>query len=44
MKRRRMYEGRTWAFELSLQMPVWEEVDHRPEFDFMVMSGVHFSY
>jgi len=39
-----MYEGRTWALELSLQMPVREEVEHRPEFDFMVMAGLRFSF
>ena len=44
MKRRRMHEGMTCAFELSLQMPVWEDVDHRAEFGFMVMSGVHVSH
>ncbi len=39
-----MYEGRTWALELSLQMPVWEDVEQRPEVDFMVMAGLRFSF
>jgi hypothetical protein len=39
-----MYEGRTWALELSVQLPVWEEVEERPEVDFMVMGGVRFSF
>jgi len=39
-----MYEGRTWALEMSLQLPVQESVEHRPDTDYMVMAGVRFSF
>lgn len=34
-----MYEARRWVFEASVQVPVYEELDHRPETDFTVGVG-----
>ncbi|MBL0921522.1 MAG: transporter [Phycisphaerales bacterium] len=35
-----MYEGRSWALEASVQLPVWQDIDHRPERDFVVILGL----
>lgn len=35
-----MYEARKWTGELSVQVPVLQELDHRAEIDFAVVLGV----
>lgn len=35
-----MYEARTWVFELSVQLPVWREIDHRAKTEYVVIAGV----
>jgi hypothetical protein len=39
-----MYEAKTWTAELSVQLPTWQEIDHRAETDFAVIAGVRFSW
>lgn len=39
-----MYEATTWVFELSVQLPVVRELDHRPETDITVMAGLRFLF
>jgi len=39
-----MYEARTWTAELSVQLPTWQEIDHRAETDLAVVAGVRFSW
>lgn len=39
-----MYEATTWAFELGVQIPVWQELNHRPETEFAVITGLRFSF
>lgn len=39
-----MYEGRTWAFEAMLELPVIEELDERPEFQWGVGFGFRFTF
>ncbi len=39
-----MYEATTWAFELGTQIPVWQELDDRPEPEFGVTLGLRFSF
>lgn len=35
-----LYEARRFALEASVQLPIWRELDHRPEADFTVTLGV----
>ncbi len=35
-----MYEGQQWAFEATVHLPVWQEVDHRPELVWGLTLGV----
>lgn len=35
-----MYEGRNWALEASIQLPVYRDIDHRPERDFVAILGL----
>ncbi|MBU6412720.1 MAG: transporter [Planctomycetes bacterium] len=39
-----MYEGWTWAFEASIQLPILQQVDHRPERRFVVGLGLRFLF
>ncbi len=39
-----MYEGREFAFELMAQMPLWHDLDERPELDFGVGFGFRFLF
>ncbi|MFN0010309.1 MAG: hypothetical protein ACKVS8_01565 [Phycisphaerales bacterium] len=39
-----MYEGREFAFELMAQMPLWADVNERPELDFGVGFGFRFLF
>ncbi|MFO0857599.1 MAG: hypothetical protein U0640_09625 [Phycisphaerales bacterium] len=39
-----MYEGRTWAFEAMLELPVIEELDERPELQWGVGFGFRFTF
>jgi hypothetical protein len=39
-----MYEARTWTAELSVQLPAWQEIDHRAETEFVLIAGVRFSW
>lgn len=38
-----MYEARTWAAELSVQIPTWQEVDHRAEVNYAIVAGIRLS-
>lgn len=38
-----MYEARLWTWELSVQLPMVQELDHRPDMRFALVSGVRFS-
>ena len=35
-----MYEARSFAVELSVQLPLLQEIDHRPKTDFTVTLGL----
>ena len=35
-----MYEGRGWVVEMSVQLPLYQELDRRPEADFSIVFGV----
>ena len=35
-----LYEARTYALEASVQLPLWQELDHRPETEFTVTIGL----
>lgn len=35
-----MYEARTWTVEASIKVPVWQELDRRPETRFVVVLGL----
>jgi hypothetical protein len=39
-----MYEGRRWAFEAMVQLPLWNELDHRAELDWACGVGFRFSF
>lgn len=39
-----MYEGRTFGFEVMLQLPLWNEVDERAELDLAIGCGVRFLF
>lgn len=39
-----MYEGRTFGFEVMAQLPLWNELDERPELDFGVGVGFRFLF
>jgi hypothetical protein len=39
-----MYEGRRFAFEVMSQLPVWQDVDHRPKLVFGIGVGVRFTF
>lgn len=39
-----MYEGRRFAFELMAQLPLYQDVDERPELKFGVGMGVRFTF
>jgi hypothetical protein len=39
-----MYEGRRWAAELSVQIPVHQDLDHRPELEYRVIAGLRFLF
>ncbi len=39
-----MYEGRTWAFEAMLVLPVIEELDERPELEWGAGFGFRFTF
>ena len=34
-----MYEARNWVVEASIQIPIYEELDYRPEMDFTIGVG-----
>ena len=34
-----MYEGRGWVVEMSIQLPLYQQLDRRPEADFSVVLG-----
>lgn len=38
-----MYEAKTWAAELSIQIPTWQEIDHRAEANYVIVAGVRLS-
>lgn len=38
-----MYEGRRWAFEAMIQLPLWHDLDHRAELDWAGGVGFRFS-
>jgi hypothetical protein len=39
-----MYEARTWTFELSVQVPVWQDLARRPEARYTLVAGLRFSF
>lgn len=39
-----MYEGRQWAAELSVQLPLHQDLDERPETDYRVVLGLRFLF
>lgn len=39
-----MYEGRRWACEFMAQLPVFDDLDHRPELDFALGFGFRLSF
>jgi hypothetical protein len=39
-----MYEGQNFALELGIQLPAWQELDHRPKTDFTIALGVRFLF
>lgn len=39
-----MYEATTWALELSIQLPVWQDVSNRPETEYVLVTGLRFSF
>lgn len=39
-----MYEGRQWAFEATVHLPVLQELDHRAELEFGVNFGVRYLF
>jgi len=39
-----MYEGRTWGFELMMQVPLYEDVTHRSEFQFGMGIGIRLAF
>jgi hypothetical protein len=39
-----MYEARTWTIEAAVQVPIWQELDHRAETKFVAIVGVRFLF
>ena len=39
-----LFEARGYAIEASVQLPLWQELDHRPETEFTVTLGVRFLF
>jgi hypothetical protein len=39
-----MYEAWRWTFECMLQLPLWHDLDHRPELDWGVGLGLRLSF
>lgn len=39
-----MYEATTWALELSIQLPAWRDVSNRPETEYVLITGLRFSF
>lgn len=39
-----MYEGQRFAFEIMAQLPLWDDLNERPELDFAVGIGFRFSF
>ncbi|MDX2114728.1 MAG: hypothetical protein SFZ24_03785 [Planctomycetota bacterium] len=39
-----MYEGRRFGFEIMAQLPLWHDLDERPELDFRVGIGFRFLF
>lgn len=35
-----MYEARNWVFEVGVQLPVYQELDERPELEFSIVAGL----
>jgi len=39
-----MYEGQEFAFEVMVQLPLWDDLSERPELDFAVGVGFRFAF
>ncbi|TVQ52159.1 MAG: hypothetical protein EA377_10895 [Phycisphaerales bacterium] len=39
-----MYEARAWTVEASFQLPIWQELDHRPESRFGMVVGLRLQF
>jgi len=39
-----MYEGQAFAFEVMVQLPLWDDLSERPELDFAVGMGFRFAF
>ncbi len=38
-----MYEARKWVLELSVQLPTWQQVEHRAETEYALIAGIRLS-
>lgn len=39
-----LYEAKTWAAEIGVQIPIEQSVNHRPETEFVVVAGIRFLF
>ncbi len=39
-----MYEARLWTWELSVQLPTWQDVENRGEVRYAIITGLRFSF
>jgi len=39
-----MYEAARWTLELSVQVPVWQSLDHRPAAEYLLSVGLRFAW
>lgn len=39
-----MYEARTWTAEISVQLPLWNDIEERAELDYAIVTGIRFSW
>lgn len=39
-----MYEAKTWTAELSIQLPTWQDIDHRAEANYVLVAGIRLAF
>ena len=39
-----MYEARNWVFEASIQLPLYEDLDHRPQVEYSIGIGLRYLF